>query len=45
MWDYVVETALTAIAVCVIPGLLIGWISGLRTPTSAMCSVPVSVGM
>ena len=45
MWDYVVETALIAIAVCVIPGLLIGWISGLRTPTSAMCSVPVSVGM
>lgn len=45
MWGYVVETALIAIAVCVIPGLLISWISGLRTPTSVMCAVPVSVGV
>lgn len=45
MWGCVMETALIAIAVCVIPGLLVSWISGMRTPTSAMCAVPVTVGM
>ncbi|MDY6050282.1 MAG: DUF6541 family protein [Corynebacterium sp.] len=39
------EPTLIALAVCMLPGFLIGWISGLRAPAAIVGSIPLSFGM
>ena len=39
------EATLIALAVCMVPGFLIGWLSGLRAPTAVVGSVPLTLGL